>query len=1251
MDIGNVNLINTRKTYNVSIWLLLVGNLIYLTIHYLEYRTITNVAPYFPVELEMPKTTLCFSIYFLLGGEVESGYSFDADEPPLSNTTFNQVFGQVPPASSILASCRYRDFELDILKEETDPSACYNVFQVTRFQMQSFMCYRFTFNVAPQYSYHAIVNSLYEPRELYHLNISTSLSEQKIIFPLIHVDELPDDDRSFNQPSFRESDTLFHVSYDVYESYSLPPPYDSNCFELSKVGCFQDCMDKLYKKFGYSPDGGIVMENTAESFLKPLSIKNDLNNTMFRKTCYNKCQYRGCEYTLINTRLSKSKPDGNNLIFVIETISSLVTKIEYVAEFDFDNYFTQMASLFGIWVGISVITSTKLLEKKEKHTFYQIFLTIKSHSIIVNQIINNKLYKTTTTTKPLYLNEKKVKISQKNNKFTFKYIILNIIKLTVYILYTWQLINVFDNYFLYKTTTKFDYDMNPKVILPSLTLCFTYKEFFQNNLTDVNEKNYDEIFKLQDKQFNFTLKNLFKLTPDEVIGGCYLRNWTDRFKRFINYNSTECLDKFKVKKFYSSQKICYLLIPDQLNDTYYQSDIRFLTKNPGAVYSILLGSQIRPPDRIFVLTHFSPIISKHSIDYMITAHRSKRKNLISISNRLFKVNFLPPPYDTFCHPQFGQSTCFKKCIYNKLSKLRRFLYASSETNNLPFTLLSYTDLINEKTINILRQSENYCQSKCYQDYCSYNYTLTFVTNQITVINSSLDDIYFLITLPIYPTSTMTSVALVETYDFIYQIACCCSFWLGLSVISLNPIVLLTQNKIINIRKAVYSKFQYLNIIMNKLISPTYSVVTEKELNQLTRKKIIKYLIYLFSFIGCSYQFIISIQTYLNYPSIVDVYEFPEEKSDRSLFICLDISELLSRKSTLKLQFDQIDEKSILLNRTIKQLFYETPNGDEIIDQCAHWGLNKRIQNVSSYSHVTDRIMFNYNNSTLCNKYFDVNKVIVQNYMCYSIRPKFYANWNRIQMKHTLHEQKVLFKVSINTSLLTHRYSVIVNHKKFYGFTSSTWSPNVIKNELISRYDVSYMLYNQSLLPSPYSSHGFTPFLFDRCLNECINNKFKRFNLTLSKRFTLSQSNIRFITYLDRRGRVAGKYIKTLLTDCEDNCVKYNPHIKDDASKFLEIFVPYIRPIRSAEDDDLINLTTFYLRSPNYPVMSIQFKLKISPFEQVINLGSIFSVWFGFAMIKLANFKSKKDYVITSDDIKILEKRVNILKQIHKFRPK
>lgn len=1228
-----------KGLYNYVILIFLFSNLTYITMNYMKFKTNSNVAPYFPARLKIPKTSLCFSLFSMMGKKNERVYSFDKLIPPFINMTFDQVLTTMPKSQDTLTSCKYKDFISGILIEEKDGNKCMEKFKVTRFRMQSYICYTFELLEEKEYSFHSLVNSIHSIRELYHLNLKSPLSNEYIYYPLLHFDKFPDDDRVFNQEATKEKKSKKHLTYDLFESTSLPFPYETNCSKYSKVSCYQKCMDCQYKKYNFASDESIIFENSREASLKLTSVDHELQKISRRFYCHKQCQFESCNQTLVNTKISKTFPSNDSLLLVIETVNKPIMKIKYIPEVDFYNFSTQLASVIAIWLGISFVTFAQLISINSNIDFEIIRSKIKFYSIILKRIIliNSRL----NNRKVSQINE--ILLNKKSETVTIKCILIRImLKLLAFSLFCWQVNNVMTDYFTYKTTVKLNYNMNPRLILPTLSLCIPLRDLMELKITkEVTEDNYFDYFIQQDIKFNSTLEELLDyISTNELIRGCFLRRWKDRFKRIDQINSTEfCLNNFIIEKYFYNRKLCFMIIPNNAkNITYYQSDVRFFLKHPGILFGITSSNRLFPSE-LHIVVHFMDGIPHDSVEYLVVISNSKSKNMYSFSNGKFNIKLLEAPYDTNCNQHISRNKCFHQCENKKLSKFKKISYKSIEEEILPYKILSFTDLVNETMNNIWTKIENECRTICSQDQCQFAFSLTTLNGRTRSKDINKDEILFVVEVDPFPESEVKVKPMTNLYNMMYQVLCCCSFWLGLSFIGLNPVKIMNESKLKKTEEKLFKTFCKLNYLTN------YFLFSCKKINEkhFESGKIFQATIYLTALICLCFHIFHSMKVFLTYSSIIDVYQSFETKNNIDLYLCLDTAELLSRKYNTDLT---IESRSKLLSRSISSLINETPKGDEIIRHCSYWGLNDRQKLISQMTNISDRILFTHKNTTVCNEHFTVKKLITPYYMCYGIIPKTYSNWDQIQVKSTLNSQKTLFKISVNNSILTKRYSLLVGRDNITPHTSVTWIPNIIKDPRYINYDISYITYKQSYLPSPYTNDGFIPFVFDKCLNKCMFEKLVKFNLTLSRQFT-KPSHLRYLTHLDKKNIIPGNEINKQLRRCEEGCLVYNEFSSSNSSYYLFMQVPLFLATEKATKGQTNYVTTFNLKTTNHPVLLIILRIKIPFIEQLINLGSIVSIWFGFSMIRLSNLEFN-DRKINIHHMNQFEKKLFKLKTKYKI---
>ena len=1224
-----------RRAFNCLILCLLVCNLAYLTKNYLRYWTQSNVAPSFPVRLNATKLSLCFSISSLLDRSPQ-GYSFSSDRNiKYINWTFYEVFKRMPSASSTLDSCKYRDFDLDILREEKDGKKCAELFKVIRYRMQGYMCYRFTFPFEQEYSYHRLINSLYSPRELYHLSVAQPLSDEHILYPLLHFSEFPNDDRVFNGEVYHGSGSLFQLSYDLIESSSSPAPYSTRCARESRFTCYQKCMADVQRRLGYSPDSDVTMENSSASSLR-LMPTLEVNAEPDRLFCYKQCPRYACKQVLVNTRANKVDNSDEKLLFAVETLNRPITKSEYLPQFPLIDYITQVGAVVSIWTGISVITLSRLIQPRRKVALKTFFLAVKSHFTAVRLILSTR--QSRNVRDDVFSIEKKKLVTKLKRRSILAYLF----RVSLLPVLSGQLFNVVHHYFLFQTTSEFHFVLDPKLNIPTLGFCFDYKDVLSIHAIRPTEANYHELFLARESMFNITLQQMLgsNAATDELIDGCYLRHWKSRFKWFRYKNGSECLEHFSVKKFFSNNKLCYKMQARKLGPRTPQSDIKLLLTNSGIIYAIILTSKVHLPEKLYVFTKF--VETSSSFEFPVRIYKSDMQNMISLSDQVYYLYMLPAPFDTYCDETWGREKCLEACTSKALSRYNRLPYEITENRTLDMRFLSYLDLLNDSVNEMWRRTEVLCDKKCWRSSCEVTLTMTFLERRFPV--KGLQNI-FAIDLHSHPLVNIDVLPVMNRYQLMYEILCCFSFWLGVSLIDLKPPSALMQRRM---KMNIYLTQMYVVVdkVVNRLLRIGLWSSYVQSVQGLGRRKLLNFF-FRSSVMGlCFCHIIYSMLTYMLYSSFIDVYQKMETRTDVSLHICLDSAELIGRKfpSVIK---DPLVARSVIMNRTITSLFADTPREDELIQQCGYRGLHSRMANLSHLDHVSDRIFFFTKNKAICDQVYEVHKFIVQSYMCYSVRPRHYTGWNTFQMKHGLNRPDMISLVAINSSLLTKRFSLLVDFERYFPLTSSTFAENILRDSNYGFYEVSYIRYIQRKLPSPRTTNGFVPFQYDGCLRQCVNERFKRFNLTLSERFT-GPSNLRFVSCMHRRSNTFKIPFRQIQNQCEMGCLEYNGQALLGNTKEFTFFVPIVNRIRK-HGRTKTNLTPISLKITNQPVIVVTFILKISLFQQIINLGSILGLWFGFSAVTLARMGRIRDKEVGPEELLSQKQHIRTLRAKYSIR--
>lgn len=607
----------------------------------------------------------------------------------------------------------------------------------------------------------------------------------------------------------------------------------------------------------------------------------------------------------------------------------------------------------------------------------------------------------------------------------------------------------------------------------------------------------------------------------------------------------------------------------------------------------------------------------------VTVDTSAKSQVISLSNKLHRIRLQPDPYDTRCDPMQDGVACFEDCLYQARGRLDRLPYSSRCDEQLPLHILSYTDLTNETMNQLWIDIEHQCEEACTREVCDLEFTTTTHEGAVKVNGSR---ILFAVLSPSFPNTIVTAVPMMRFYEFTYQIFCCLSFWLGFAIINLNPVTFIERRHSECLKRSIDRKLRILCKKIDKLHRYTMSRIkfsgSPLSLRELVK---LKFILYLIAMCGCSYHIYYSTRLYFRYSAFIDVMQSKETQTDVHFLLCLDAAELVARKTNARTSSANLSlhEREDIFSHTAEYLYTNSPSSEEIVTSCQHWGLPLRRKLLKSMSNVTDRLLFDSENSSTCSLIYKVEKLLIQSYICYKIRPFYYTGWTYRRYKNTLMQHRTVMRVAVNYTLLTERFSVVVAYEDFFPKTASNFAPTLVKDERYTKYYIDYTRFVSSLLPSPYTNDGFTPFIFDRCLSECVNDHFARYNLTRVLRES-GPSSMKIISQSINSHGIINSLLNDVQSNCEDRCLLYNAYSKAESSRF-GILTPKIT-MYQGNLSRAKNQVNFCLRNTNNPVFKLSFNLKISPFEQLINIGSIISVWFGFSVLNITrrkfNFQQK-----------------------------
>lgn len=1211
----------------------------------MNFQTETKVAPYTPVYQPMPKVSLCFNLNSVLSDQVNELF-FDQTAPLYTDKLFEEIISQVASAESVIEKCQVRNFSSDHFTHFDNSLDCSKTFNITRYRMQNYICYLLALDEPKKYAFYSVATSMAHPNVLFKLSVNSPLNLGHVVYPLIHFEGYPVDDRTFNQelfPSFTKNE-VYHISYDLYEINRLSSPYETKCGQKSRTTCVHNCLEDSFMKLGFSSPSGLLMEEEDSQKIKiaDLLVKNEYFDVFdfYKKqkefcSSRTKCKYESCQQKLVKTHISSPQPSQEEkLILIIETAKNPIYKIKYQPSFLFVDYITQVLSWAGIWIEFSFYSVAgkfaKLLSPKRKNfAANSVKKDLLQASVIIYRITQRLKRKSILKFASIDLDDQRHNSDSTKGRLSQVLVLKDrAIKFIVFLLFLWQLINVVTNYFKYETTVKFNYGLNPILEMPTFAICIKLQYLFGFKSFGITEENFNKMLIARDKWLNMTMEEIFSKTwADEILLMCRFRDESDPLWRFQLLSKEECLLRLNILKFHNSRQMCYSFIVHESNRTYYQTDFQFAEVNPGIIYSLILRPEIKKFSKVKLVAYFGKEAPFQSIEYLAISPKRKGKRFQILSYHLKVVQLLPPPYDTKCNELIGSSRCKQICYKKGLESLERLSYSETEIEPIPVKRICYSDLVNKSTNEHFRTLERTCYQRCQTQRCSYNYTQTYLSNPISRAEYEIE---FAIDSAAFPVTYSKSQARYTMYDFYYQIFACLAFWLGFSFLILQP----TRKRKCKWHKTMIT---YRNLCIHlkklcKLMDISYRNPLKRHFTLKEYSFNRKFLIPSLCSLCCSLQIFHCCFYYFKYPTIIDTQSSPERSTNYAVSFCFDTQELISKANSQK-DFTEM---------TMSDIFDFTPETGNIIDGCRYFGLSSSNESLNEMKNVTDRIFYaNFVNKD-CNYLFNTRKFIKQSQTCYHVTFKRKNTWNRDQMLNTLNENRKLFLVAFKNSLLTSQFSVIVSNDApdWIPIHSSVWAPTCVKENRNIWYTVSYVKYVQHVLPAPYDYDGFMHGLIINCLSRCVEANLRSFNSTRTQLVSRPSP----LKFFKSEQHSMNQLYKSIEAKCERRCINVNPVTKVETDfDFTVTIIGGGNPV----DWGNLNLSAFYLTSSDFPVVTIEYKPQVSLFEFIINIGSIISIWFGFSMVHIANLgpgKSERDFNAAD----LLEKVVEIEKRVNEY---
>lgn len=1283
--------------YKYTCFISFIINCVFLSTDYFNYPVAIKMAPYFPVEQRVAKFSVCMPYPSFIKKSDKSFFS--ANEEFFLDQNVSHLYETTPDPDKVLTKCSFRNWKLDFVIDVNNVSECVRFFRVEKYRMGGYMCYKFN---PPEYQYilNSIVYTFNDPRTLYELTLNAPFNSGYKLNPMVHFENYPFDDLVYDQellPSVGKNE-YYTISHRLFELHRLPAPYESNCKNESNYACFQRCLTKAFKPYGLTSVNNfpeLDESNLTIPYLKKsYQGKPFLEIVMEHKSkCVTTCaKYKKCHQNLTTTIISAPGPSADKLVFGVEMVAEPVTLTKGKAKFPFIDFSTQIASLAGIWLGFSVLNifsftekpissesylkrlvrlnakcKLALMIKKEIESAMGVLLNSNSWSSHVDKPMDQPVPGSNVDSQPNVQRKER-----RNSKFILKYSSV-FVKLTVLVAFTVQIFTVCQSYFEFDTRTFLKFEMNPTIEAPVVVICIPFEEMFETKtvIGTINRTNYNDIFRTVDNYFNYTLNDIFENTWPivKIIKECrFRRREANSSWIHVIHPKDECITKFEISRFFYDRQICFKLqFKENTTDT--QAAHKYIASDPGIFFSFILEPHVAWVSRFMVILYESSYLPLESKDFAVGVQRSRSNRLFLLSMHVHRKTSLPFPYKTGCSKKFGRSGCIRECMIDRtVRQLDRLPYSEifsyKEVVNSSLgnkKLLSYSDLNNSRSIEIWNKIETYCEDQCDYTFCDDSVTNTLISNSYR----SKYRLELAIDARATPDLFTQELARFPLYEFYYQSFCTCSFWLAMTFLALNPFeiflkqhinqqVCKSRRRFVKIKKTLNRLKQLIasiNIsfglhILEPLVMPGQKFLwTKKVLSSLKRWSGFRCLLQIICTIGCSVHLFITICNYTQYPTNMNTHSTNEVNSlthDMSICITMNQALLGSNNTSIRNKCKKTGQRDVTPPLNIREILENTPSTSDLVRACGYRGIKEvqREENIK-LKGLTDRIFFyELFNKSFCQSLFQVEKFLLQGYVCYKFHQINVVSMSALQERHPINHPDVIFSLIVNTNVLTDRFTVSVTANGLIPLYSNLWSPNIYKKNESTVYTVTYIRYERKIKPPPYSNDGFSDISFLGCFNVCFRKKLLPFGITNADLIRSPQSNLRFVTQSDR----VRPLINTIINNFEDTC-KQSCLLKNEYSRMRypnqSNFVTIVDEGREYSDP---NSTEFVLSNTEYPVIVVVFREAIDLIQLVINLGSIMGIWFGFSAIQLdpIQYARASTSSIDANDISLCEFELDLL---------
>ena len=928
----------------------------------------------------------------------------------------------------------------------------------------------------------------------------------------------------------------FLLAYELIKYERLPAPYDTRCITSRPIAC---------RGGGSDPP----------------------------------CSRDLCNQYIAVTNIEKLERTNRGIHISVRSEGAPTQLVKFSPQASANAFFIQACSILGLWCSISVssllLSSIRFYKEKKHLSSPELMKKWYDELISISRAAGIDF-----TTIKIAVNRNVCR--RRVNQSATRRVIKIILKILIVLLFMRELTLLSIDYLKYKTRMEIHLTNDHQLPVPAISYCFFMNKWFDVPNPDYRLALFNETMTEYARKLNPTVKQILEtaVAPHSAIKSCRIRSsLTSPLEK-----RADCSDHFNVTKFYHNEMICYYFNP-RVN---YHLKINIFRRNdshPSLQYSIALE------DSLAKASHFQPIVSLElptlSRHLASRLYREHPKELVISSFIVYEYTNLPVPYDTMCDTSYNSNNCNIRCL--NFSRINLAPYSELHSLPLDLRLIDYNDLKNESLAHFIKNAEIKCAQMC-RGLCHDSLTKTLQHNGY----SSNERLELALAVPKYPFYRFNAIPVITLATFVYQLACCASFWVGFSLLFIVTFLLKSEKKV-----KVPHLSLYLTRLTEKLetfIRTRYRPVNwpphSRENQPLLKLK--KLLLPCLLVVGFGCHSFTTVATYFRYQTEVDT----------RLELQTDFTELMV---TICISFYQLDLKG---NYSVANIFMRSPRSEDVLLECGHRGAH--LPEFSRFPSVLQqRIMPHINSSSLCSSLFNVKKFISLAMVCYQISPREGKHDAEFNGKYHLNNIKSYQFLTLTRRFSKYNLTLAVSQKP--ARVSLLFATAIIATSGSTNYWswINYIKYDLDSLPYPYDIDVFDGLTELKCQRKCISDTSSRQRNVIS---AFGETDYTSLVHESLEESVSSASLKIRAT-CDEICREH----QWDGGKTIGYFqTSHDGPFEDTGDKSENGTNGLWFRSSDFLVPHTFLYPSLRLLDLVLYIGTVYSIWFGLSALQTVN---------------------------------